>query len=90
MGANIRAIRSAKNRLSITETLAGKELLVTGVTGFLGKVWLAELSSPMSPQLDTCTSRFVPRRRPARSSASSKPLSVHRPSLRSARPRQRL
>ena len=43
MGANIRAIGSAASRLDIRETLAGKELLVTGVTGFLGKVWLAEL-----------------------------------------------
>ncbi|MGB0590349.1 MAG: SDR family oxidoreductase [Myxococcota bacterium] len=43
MGANIRAIGSATGRLNIAETLAGKELLVTGVTGFLGKVWLSEL-----------------------------------------------
>lgn len=43
MGANIRAIGSAAGRLDIRETLAGKELLVTGVTGFLGKVWLSEL-----------------------------------------------
>jgi len=43
MGADIRAIGSATGRLDITETLAGKELLVTGVTGFLGKVWLSEL-----------------------------------------------
>ena len=43
MGANIRAIGSAAGRLNIAETLAGKELLVTGVTGFLGKVWLSEL-----------------------------------------------
>jgi len=43
MGANIRAIGTATGRLNIAETLAGKELLVTGVTGFLGKVWLSEL-----------------------------------------------
>ena len=43
MGANIRAIGSAAGRLDIRESLAGKELLVTGVTGFLGKVWLSEL-----------------------------------------------
>lgn len=43
MGADIRSIGSATHRLDITETLAGKELLVTGVTGFLGKVWLSEL-----------------------------------------------
>ncbi|MDP6944466.1 MAG: SDR family oxidoreductase, partial [Myxococcota bacterium] len=43
MGADIRAIGSATGSLNITETLAGKEILVTGVTGFLGKVWLSEL-----------------------------------------------
>ena len=43
MGADIRSIGSATRRLDITKTLAGKEVLVTGVTGFLGKVWLSEL-----------------------------------------------
>jgi nucleoside-diphosphate-sugar epimerase len=43
MGADIRAIGSATGRLDITETLAGKEILVTGVTGFVGKVWLSQL-----------------------------------------------
>ena len=29
--------------LPIRETLAGKSVLVTGVTGFLGKVWVSML-----------------------------------------------
>ncbi len=32
---------SGAERRSVVETFAGKHLLVTGVTGFLGKVWLA-------------------------------------------------
>ncbi len=30
-------------RLSVRETLAGKEILLVGVTGFIGKVWLTSL-----------------------------------------------
>ena len=31
------------NELSVSEALAGKNLIVIGTTGFLGKVWLAML-----------------------------------------------
>ena len=32
-------------RLSVRETLAGKKILLIGVTGFIGKVWLAQILS---------------------------------------------
>ncbi|MEO0326894.1 MAG: SDR family oxidoreductase, partial [Myxococcota bacterium] len=34
---------AAAGALSVREAVRGKRLLVTGVTGFLGKVWLAHL-----------------------------------------------
>jgi thioester reductase-like protein len=37
-------------RLSVRETLAGKKVLLIGVTGFIGKVWLAQLLSEI-PQI---------------------------------------
>lgn len=40
---HIHAVATTSTPLDVDETLAGKELLVTGVTGFLGKVWVCEL-----------------------------------------------
>ena len=37
-------------RLSVRETLAGKKILLIGVTGFIGKVWLAQILSEV-PQI---------------------------------------
>ena len=37
-------------RLSVRETLAGKRILLVGATGFIGKVWLAQLLSEV-PQI---------------------------------------
>ena len=36
-------------RLSVRETLAGKQILLVGATGFIGKVWLAQLLSEVPP-----------------------------------------
>ncbi|RLB47106.1 MAG: hypothetical protein DRJ42_26200, partial [Deltaproteobacteria bacterium] len=36
-------IPAAASVLGVGETLVGKHLLVTGVTGFLGKIWLTML-----------------------------------------------
>ena len=41
--ADIHAITTSHDTLDVKHTLAGKEVLVTGVTGFLGKIWVAQL-----------------------------------------------
>jgi len=53
--ANHRALivfneRKQTERLSVRETLAGKKILLIGATGFIGKVWLAQLLSEV-PQI---------------------------------------
>ncbi|MFQ5816745.1 MAG: SDR family oxidoreductase [Terriglobia bacterium] len=35
------------NRLSVRESLAGKQVLLIGVTGFIGKIWLGKLLSDL-------------------------------------------
>ena len=42
--------KPASERLSVLRALAGKNILLVGVTGFIGKVWLAQLLSDV-PQL---------------------------------------
>jgi nucleoside-diphosphate-sugar epimerase len=41
MGTQIRTLRSTTETLDVAKSLKGKQLLVTGCTGFLGKVWLS-------------------------------------------------
>jgi len=41
-------------RLPVRETLAGKHLMLIGVTGFIGKVWLVELLEKI-PEIDKIT-----------------------------------
>ncbi len=40
---HLRAVMQAKGAPTVGDAFAGKHLMVTGVTGFLGKVWLAML-----------------------------------------------
>jgi alcohol-forming fatty acyl-CoA reductase len=54
-GANHRALvvfdrKPMAEPLSVLQTLAGKNILLVGVTGFIGKVWLAQLLSEV-PQI---------------------------------------
>jgi len=42
--------KKQSERLSVRETLAGKKILLIGVTGFIGKVWLAQILSEV-PQI---------------------------------------
>jgi long-chain acyl-CoA synthetase len=43
-------LKPASEPLSVLRTLAGKNILLVGVTGFIGKVWLAQLLSEV-PQI---------------------------------------
>ncbi|MDH5491739.1 MAG: SDR family oxidoreductase, partial [Myxococcales bacterium] len=52
---------SALAPLAVRETLAGKHLLVTGITGFLGKVWLSMLVSQV-PEIRKLTLLVRPKK----------------------------
>ncbi|MFT7581524.1 MAG: nucleoside-diphosphate-sugar epimerase [Myxococcota bacterium] len=43
MNKTVHAVPSASHPLPVRDTLRGKSLLVTGVTGFVGKVWISQL-----------------------------------------------
>lgn len=60
-GHSLGAEGIALDRRSIRETFAGKHLLVTGVTGFLGKVWLAMVLDHL-PELRRATVIIRPKK----------------------------